>query len=176
MGDGVAPKDVYKVLATPAGVDRAFKKLDTIKSELIFWKSGAQPPQLLASGEVALTSVYNGRIDAANRNDKRNFGMVWNGALYTMDSWVILKGSANLDSAYKFLDFVGKPEHRGETSRRHRLWRAQQEGQRAHRPDAPGGARHRAGQHRQRRSDRRRFWLENSDRLTERFNKWAAQK
>ncbi len=28
MADGVAPQDVYKTLATPAGVDRAFKKLD----------------------------------------------------------------------------------------------------------------------------------------------------
>ena len=31
MADGVAAKDVYEVLATPEGVDRAFKKLDTIK-------------------------------------------------------------------------------------------------------------------------------------------------
>ena len=31
MADGVAPKDVYKVLATDEGIDRAFKKLDTIK-------------------------------------------------------------------------------------------------------------------------------------------------
>ena len=31
MADGVDGKDVYKVLATKAGQDRAFKKLDTIK-------------------------------------------------------------------------------------------------------------------------------------------------
>jgi len=176
IGDGVAPKDVYKVLGTPEGVDRAFKKLDTIKSELIFWKSGAQPPQLLASGEVALTSVYNGRVDAANRNDKRNFGMVWNGALYTMDSWVILKGSDNLASAYKFLEFVGRPELEAKL------------------PDAIayGVPNKKANAL----IDPKRlevlgtspanianavpintaFWLENSDRLTERFNKWAAQK
>ena len=80
--------------STEAGVDRAFKKLDTIKPDLICWKAGAQPPQLLASGEVAMTSVYNGRIDCRQRNDKKNFSMVWNGALYTIDSWVILKGIA----------------------------------------------------------------------------------
>jgi putative spermidine/putrescine transport system substrate-binding protein len=176
MGDGVAPEDVYKLLATPAGVDRAFKKLDTIKSELIFWKSGAQPPQLLASGEVALTSVYNGRIDAANRNDKRNFGMTWNGALYTMDSWVILKASPNLDAAYKFLDFVGKPEIEAKLpdaiaygvpnrqanalvtpARLEVLGTAPQNIANAVPIDVA-------------------FWLENSDRLTERFNQWAAQK
>ena len=31
MADGVPAEDVYKVLATKEGVDRAFKKLDNIK-------------------------------------------------------------------------------------------------------------------------------------------------
>ncbi|WP_042695151.1 ABC transporter substrate-binding protein, partial [Azospirillum sp. B506] len=116
MADGVPPKDVYKLLATDAGVDRAFKKLDTIKSGIVWWKAGAQPPQLLASGEVTMTSVYNGRIDAANKNEKKNFGMVWNGALYTFDSWVILKGSPNKDVAFKFLDFAGKADNQARLS------------------------------------------------------------
>jgi len=41
IADGVEPKDVYKVLGTPAGVDRAFKKLDTIKKNIVWWESGA---------------------------------------------------------------------------------------------------------------------------------------
>ena len=139
MADGVAPKDVYKVLATPAGVDRAFKKLDTIKKDLIFWKAGAQPPQLLASGEVAMTSVYNGRIDAANRDDHRNFGISWNGALYTLDSWVILKGTPNLDSSYKLLDFMGKPAEPGQAARGDRLRRHRQGRERFDRQEAAGG-------------------------------------
>jgi len=77
LADGVAPADVYKVLATPAGLDRAFKKLDTIKSSIVWWTAGAQPPQLLASGEVVMTSVYHGRIYDANMKDKRNFALVW---------------------------------------------------------------------------------------------------
>ena len=176
MADGVAPKDVYSVLKTPAGVDRAFKKLDTIKKDLIFWKAGAQPPQLLASGEVAMTSVYNGRIDAANRNDHRDFGISWNGALYTLDSWVILKGTPNLDSSYKLLDFVGKPANQaklpeaiayGVTAKganalidKKRL---------ADLPTADANLAHAV-------QINVSFWLENIDRLTERFNKWAAIK
>ena len=57
MADGVAPADVYKVLSTKDGVDRAFKKLDTIKKDVVWWESGAQAPQLLASGEVTMTKV-----------------------------------------------------------------------------------------------------------------------
>jgi len=62
MGDGVPADQVYDMLSTPAGVDRAFAKLDSIKSEVVWWEAGAQPPQLLADGEVAMTTAYNGRI------------------------------------------------------------------------------------------------------------------
>ena len=51
MADGVDVKDVYNVLGTPEGVDRAFKKLDSIKSNLVWWEAGAQPPQLLQGVE-----------------------------------------------------------------------------------------------------------------------------
>ncbi|MDY0883301.1 hypothetical protein ACFPL7_10100 [Dongia soli] len=33
IADGEAPQDVYKVLGTSEGVDRAFKKLDQIKPD-----------------------------------------------------------------------------------------------------------------------------------------------
>ena len=36
--DGVASADIYEVLGTDEGVDRAFAKLDTIKDSVIWWK------------------------------------------------------------------------------------------------------------------------------------------
>jgi putative spermidine/putrescine transport system substrate-binding protein len=175
MGDGVAPGDVYKVLATPEGVDRAFHKLDQIKSDIVWWEAGAQPPQLLGSGEVAMASAYNGRIAAANEADKRHFQMVWNGSLYTIDSWVILKGSKHIDAAYKFLDFVGQPDNQAKlpkfipygvtTKQAAKLIPAsllqelptspQHLDESLHIDDA--------------------FWAENIDRLNERFNAWVAK-
>jgi len=68
-----------------------------------------------------MTSVYNGRIDTANKNEKKNFGMVWDGALFTLDSWVILKGSPNKDAAYKFLDFCRQGGEPGQAVGEHRL-------------------------------------------------------
>ncbi|HYD32418.1 MAG TPA: ABC transporter substrate-binding protein [Azospirillaceae bacterium] len=175
IADGVAPKDVYTLLASEKGVERAFKKLDTIKRDLIFWKAGAQPPQLLASGEVVMTSIYNGRVDAANRNEKRNFGIVWDGALFTLDSWVILKGSPNREAAYKFLDFVGKAENQknlpkyiayGVTDKKAPEMIPAAE--LANLPTAPQNMANAVEVSAQ-------FWLENLDRLTEQFNTWAAQ-
>ncbi|MEE1922739.1 ABC transporter substrate-binding protein [Pseudomonas sp. 148P] len=119
MADGVAPADVYKTLNLPGGVDRAFKKLDSIKSQLLFWKAGGQPMQLLASGEVAMTTSYNGRVTNAIRQDHKPFGLVWNQSLQTMDSWVILANSPNADKAYGLLKVMGEGEHQ-------KLWPALQ--------------------------------------------------
>jgi len=111
MADGVPPADVYKVLSTPEGVDRAFKKLDELKPHIVWWESGAQPLQLLASGEVVMTTAYNGRISGINKTEGKNFKVVWPGSLYAIDSWVIMKGSPNKDAAIDFIAFASTPEN-----------------------------------------------------------------
>ena len=111
MADGVPPQEVYDVLRTPEGVDRAFAKLDELKPHIVWWESGAQPLQLLASGEVAMTAAYNGRISGINRTEGRNFKVVWPGSIYAVDSWVILKGSPKVDLAMDFIAFASEPEN-----------------------------------------------------------------
>lgn len=111
MADGVAPADVYKVLSTPAGVDRAFRKLDTIKSQIVWWSAGAQPPQLLASGDVVMTSVFHGRIFDANTKDNRNFAVLWDGQITVPDLFVVMKGSKNTKAAMDFVISPPAPSH-----------------------------------------------------------------
>jgi putative spermidine/putrescine transport system substrate-binding protein len=109
IADGVPVKDVYKVLNTPAGVDRAFKKLDTIKKDVIWWEAGAQPPQLLADGQVVMTSAWNGRIFDANKNSGKHFVIVWDAQALDWDLWAFPKGNPRLDDAYKFVAFASSP-------------------------------------------------------------------
>ena len=109
VADGVATKDVYKVLGTPEGVDRAFKKLDTIKKDVIWWEAGAQPPQLLADGQVVMTSAWNGRIYDANKNAGKHFEIMWDSQVVDWDLWGIPKGDPRLDDAYKFIAFASSP-------------------------------------------------------------------
>lgn len=117
IADGVPVKDVYKVLSTPDGVDRAFKKLDTIKEHVIWWSSSAQPPQLLADGQIVMTSAANGRIYDAKKNAGKNFEIVWDGQALSMNIWMIPKGAPNLDAVYKFLHFAGSPEAQANLAR-----------------------------------------------------------
>lgn len=110
LADGVKREDLYKVLATPAGVDRAFKKLDQIKPYIQWWESGAQPLQWLVSGDVVMTSAYNGRVSAAQK-EGHDFRIVWNNSIYDLDSWAIVKGSKHKALAEKFIAFANKPEN-----------------------------------------------------------------
>lgn len=102
MADGVAPQDVYKVLMTKAGADRAFKKLTELKPNIQWWEAGAQPPQFLVAGDVVMTTAYNGRIDAAQREGK-NLKINWTGGIYDFDYWVMPKGGSNKEAALKFI-------------------------------------------------------------------------
>jgi putative spermidine/putrescine transport system substrate-binding protein len=109
IADGVAPGDVYKVLATSEGVDRAFRKLDQLKPYVVWWQDGSEASHILASGDVLMTSAPSARIAAVNRTEHRNFGMQWNASFYEVQSWAILKGSQNLRQATQFLYFTGTP-------------------------------------------------------------------
>jgi putative spermidine/putrescine transport system substrate-binding protein len=174
IADGVAPAEVYKLLATDAGVTRAFKKLDGIKKDVIWWKSGAQPPQLLASGEVVMTSAYNGRIDSANRSDKRNFGIQWAGSLFTVDSWVILKTSPNVEEAYKFLALAGKAENQAKIPDAIAYGVTNKDATAKIDPKRLADLPTHPDNFSKATEISDKFWLENIDRLTERFNTWAA--
>lgn len=105
MADGVEPGQVYDLLKTPEGVDRAFAKLDSIKKDVVWWEAGAQPPQLLADGEVVMTTAYNGRIFNAAASEGKPFVVVWDGQILDMDLWVIPKGAPNKDAALEFVKF-----------------------------------------------------------------------
>jgi putative spermidine/putrescine transport system substrate-binding protein len=113
IADGVAPGDVYKVLATADGVDRAFRKLDQLKPYLVWWQSGQEAEHILSSGDVLMSSAPSGRIAVAARGGPRNFGMQWAASLDDVKSWAIVKGSPNLRQAMQFLYFAGTPAIEG---------------------------------------------------------------
>jgi putative spermidine/putrescine transport system substrate-binding protein len=176
MADGVPPDQVYAELAKPGGVDRAFAKLDSIKKDLVFWEAGAQPPQLLGSGEVVMTTAYNGRITAANQTDGRNFEIAWPaGFIYQIDSWVILKNSDRKAEAMDLLAFLTAPENQkllpqhipyGPTTKVAAA--AVDPAVLPGTPTAPENLPHGIFFDRD-------FWVDNVEELNERFNNWAAQ-
>jgi putative spermidine/putrescine transport system substrate-binding protein len=109
IADGVSPGEVYKVLATAEGVDRAFRRLDQLKPYIVWWNDDAEAARILTSGDVLMTSASAPAIVVANRTSRRNIGVQWAASLYEVQSWVILKGSPNLRAATQYLYFAGTP-------------------------------------------------------------------
>ena len=111
VADGVAPDQVHAVLATAQGLDRAFARLDSIKEHVVWWETGAQPPQLLADGEVVMSTAYNGRIFNAIALEGRPLAIIWDAQVMEAGYWAIPKGAPNRDLALDFIAFASIPEH-----------------------------------------------------------------
>ena len=110
MADGVPVDDVYDVLGTPEGVERAIAKLDEIKDDVIWWEAGAQAPQLLADGEVIMSTAYNGRLYNAVKNEGKDFVLLWNTQVWDQGFMSIPKGAPNKAAALKLMAWYSNPE------------------------------------------------------------------
>ena len=106
VGDGVPAEQVYEVLSTPEGLERAFRKLDTIKDQVIWWETGAQPPQMLADGEVLMSTGYNGRIFSAQVLEKQPLSIVWDGQVQGVGYLNIVADAPNTELAKQFIAFA----------------------------------------------------------------------
>jgi putative spermidine/putrescine transport system substrate-binding protein len=100
IADGVDPARLY-----PLDVDRALKKLDTIKKDIVYWETGAQSAQLLADGEVTAGMSWNGRIFDIQK-EKAPVEIVWNEFALTSDFFVIPRGTKNKAEAMKFIAYA----------------------------------------------------------------------
>ncbi len=103
--DGVDIGDVYDVLETEEGQDRAFAKLDTIKDQTVWWSAGAETPQLLADGEVSIGSTYNGRLFSVIEEQNQPVSILWDWQMFDLDGWIIPAGLPE-DRQARALDFV----------------------------------------------------------------------
>jgi putative spermidine/putrescine transport system substrate-binding protein len=106
MADGVKPADLY-----PLDLERATKKLNTIKDDIVFWNSGAESQELIGAGEVSMTMIWNGRGWSAKNIDQKPVEIQWNQQIVTADYLVIPKGSPNKDAAMKFIAYTACAEH-----------------------------------------------------------------
>jgi len=175
MADGVPAEEVYDVLRAPGGVDRAFNKLDELKSDIIWWDSAAQSLQLISSGQVAMSSTYNGRITGIKRSEGRNLGFTFPQSIYAIDSWVILKGSPNVEAGLDFIAYASQPENMAKLPQyvAYGLPRIEandfvEEQYKLDLPTAPANLE-------QAIAIDVDYWTDNIEELTQRFNAWLAQ-
>ncbi len=109
IADGVERDRVYDVLGTEEGLDRAFAVLTRIKPWVDWWHTGEEAIRLLETGQVALSSVYSGRVlDAVRRGT--SLEILWDHQIWFYDVWGIPKHGQNSERALDFIKFATSTE------------------------------------------------------------------
>ena len=65
------------------------------KGGCVFWSAGAQPPELLVSGEVVMATGWNGRFFNAEVGEGAPIVQVWDGQGLDYEYFVQVKGGPN---------------------------------------------------------------------------------
>ncbi|MGH3519723.1 MAG: ABC transporter substrate-binding protein [Haloechinothrix sp.] len=171
LADGVAPEDLY-----PLDIDRAFKKLDTIKDDIVFYETGEQQQQLVSSGEVPLIQAWNGRIYSAAQ-EGQPVANEWNEHLLSYDQLVIPEGSPHADLAQDWVSwYLENPDAQAGYSNETAYGPVSDAALEhvkpevlAELPTSPENAPKRAA------IINYAYWAENYDAVSERLNEWAAK-
>jgi putative spermidine/putrescine transport system substrate-binding protein len=113
LADGVAPDALY-----PLDLDRAFRSLDRIKPHILkYWAGGAEPPELINGGQVALSSAFNGRVDTAI-DQGAHLTSTWAQGILEYEYVVVLKGAKNTENAMKYIAFCSQAKPQAEFAKR----------------------------------------------------------
>lgn len=165
LADGVAPEELY-----PLDVDRALRKLETIKDDIVFWDGGALVQQMMDSGQIDMGIIWSGRVYGAVKA-----GAPWavshEQPYLTYDFLVIPRGTQNPEAANALINYYIGAEQQAKVTERmtypgvNRNARPQlDELTRAFQVDRPPF------------TDQQyldvEYWAENMDSLTDRWTSW----
>lgn len=110
MADGVTPKDVYDVLQTAQGQDRAFAKLSSIKDDIIWWEDPAEVLGRIVNKEAIMGLAFNGRAFMSIVASEQPLEIVWDHQIYTYDYWSVPHGAKFKDAAREFIGYATSPK------------------------------------------------------------------
>lgn len=110
MADGVAPESLY-----PLDLDRAFAKLDTIRDDIVFWRSGAQSTQMMESEEVDMLMAWSSRAYPALDNGAP-FVPVWNQHIIYNNVLAIPVGAAHPEVSADYIRTAMMPAQQARVS------------------------------------------------------------
>jgi putative spermidine/putrescine transport system substrate-binding protein len=105
LADGTPPDKLY-----PIDVERALGILDRIKDKITWWTSGAQSATLLTSGQVALSTAWNGRLEGP-KQQQAPIDFTLDTSMLVADAWAVPRGVKNKKLSMQFIAFCMQPEN-----------------------------------------------------------------
>lgn len=101
LADGVPASKLY-----PLDVDRAFKVLDRIKSQLV--GENSQPETLVQQKEVDMVLMPGGRLQDAVSSGS-DWALSWQDAVSQTEYWAVAKNAPNKAAAMAFINYAIQP-------------------------------------------------------------------
>ena len=104
MADGVPMQEVYETLATDAGRERAWAKLEKIAPEVTVWyRGGSQSAQLLRDGEVDAIHMGHNRVESVIASGI-DVTYAFDGGTMDVDCLLVPKGAPNVENAMRLIN------------------------------------------------------------------------
>jgi len=106
LAAGVAPDKLY-----PLDVDLACAKLREIKSEILFWETGAQSQQLFRDQEVSMGNIWSTRASLLRQESNGETDFTFNQGTLWVGGWMIPKNNpAGAANANQFIRAAQDPQ------------------------------------------------------------------
>ena len=100
LSAGVPSDELY-----PLDLDLAFRQLDKIKPDIVWWRSGAEAAQFLLDGTCKLGVIWNG-VAQSTTNAGNPISVTWDQAITVYGMNTIPKGSPNPEAAQELLGLM----------------------------------------------------------------------
>lgn len=108
LAAGTPRAEVYP--ATEDKVKLAMDKICELKPNVkVWWTAGAQPPQLLSTGELAMSAAWSGRVLAIIK-ENAPVAMTYEDGVAWGSAWVVPKGAPNAKLAMEAINYAISPE------------------------------------------------------------------
>jgi putative spermidine/putrescine transport system substrate-binding protein len=116
LADGV-PRDKVQ----PVDFDRGFKKLDTIKSDVLFFDSNAQAQQYLVQGSASMAATANNRMQQL-KDQNAPVDYIWQDAIFfPWSGFVMPPNLPHRDATNALIDWLSAPSEQAFVARTLRL-------------------------------------------------------
>lgn len=109
LSEGVPPEQVYGLLSTGRGLRLAFRRLDEIRDDILWWSDPAKPAQMLADKHAVMAAGFNGRFFDVAARGEAPVNIVWDGRIIGTEVWAIPATTEKPEAARDFLAFAMRP-------------------------------------------------------------------
>lgn len=109
LAEGVPPEQIYGLLSTDRGLRLAFRKLETIRDDIVWWQDPAEPAKMLSEGRAVMAARFNGRFFDESQRSRAPIDIVWDGHIIGIEVWAVVATTDVPDIARAFIVHAAEP-------------------------------------------------------------------